>query len=111
MSHRVTVQTEIKDREHALSALKQLKVDFREQGETIHMTSGDFNGASINLKSGLITSGDVDYYRNSDAGKLGLLRQAYSEAKFRAEAFKQGVDIGERTVNKDGDVILRCRMA
>lgn len=110
MSHRVTVQTEIKEREFALAALQNQKIEYREQGDTIHLLSGDYNGSSINLKSGTITSGDVDYHR-VDQGKLGLLRQAYSEAKYKAEAFKQGIEISDRTVLKDGVIKLRCRMA
>jgi hypothetical protein len=110
MSHRVTVQTEIKEKEHALSALKSQKIEYREQGDTIHLLSGDYSGSSINLKSGMITSGDTDYHR-VDAGKLGLLRQAYAEAKFKAEAFKQGIEISDRTLNRDGEIVLRCRTA
>jgi len=110
MSHRVTVQTEIKEKAHALSALKTSKIEFREQGDTIHLLGTGYEGASINLRTGQITSGDTDYY-GVDAGKLGLLRQAYSEAKFRAEAFKEGVEINGKSVNKNGEVVLHCRMA
>lgn len=110
MSHRVTVQTEIKDREHLVAALNQHKIEFREAGDTISLLSGQYNGASINLRSGVITSGDSDYY-NADAGKLGLLRQAYAEAKYKAEAFKQGINVQSREVLENGTIKLRCRMA
>jgi hypothetical protein len=101
----------MKEREHVLSALKAQKIEFREHGQNIDLLSREFAGASINLSTGMITSGDVDQFRNTDAGKLGLLRQAYSEAKFRAVAFKEGHMIGERSIEKNGDVTLICRMA
>lgn len=110
MSHRVTVQSEIKDREIAIQALKSSKIEYREAGDTIHMLSGDFNGANINLKTGTITSGDVDHYVG-DVAKLGVLRQAYSEAKFRSEAFKQGISVESREVLQNGEIKLRCRTA
>jgi hypothetical protein len=100
----------MKEREHLITALKGKNIEFREQGDTIHMLSGDFNGAEINLKTGVIRSGDVDYYR-ADQGKLGLLRQDYAEAKFRAVAFKEGHILGERIIEKNGDVTQFCRMA
>jgi hypothetical protein len=108
MSHRVTVQTEIKDRALAIEALKSVGVQYREQGEVLHLTSGGYENATINLKSGQVL-GDTDWGHN--ASKLGLLRQAYSEAKFRQESFRQGVSITSRTVDKDGNVVLMCRMA
>lgn len=108
MSHRVTVNTEIKDRALALDALKAAGVSYREQGDFLHLTGGDYNNATINLKTGQI-SGDTDWGHNS--GKLGLLRQHYGEAKFRQEAFRQGITISNRTVDKDGNVVLTCRMA
>lgn len=108
MSHRVTVQTEIKDKALAISALKAGNISYREQGDMLHLTSGGFDGATINLRTGDI-SGDTDY--GHQAGKLGLLRQNYSEAKYRAEAIKQGISITSKSVNKDGDIVLMCRMA
>lgn len=110
MSHRVTVQTEIKEKAHAISALKSNKIEHREQGDTIHLLGAGYEGSSINLRTGQITSGDTDYH-SVDSGKLGLLRQAYSEAKFRAEAFKEGVEISDKSFNKNGDIVLHCRMA
>lgn len=108
MSHRVTVNTEIKDRALAIEALKSAGISFREQGDTLALESGDYRNATLNLKTGAIT-GDTDWGHN--AGKLGLLRQNYAEAKFKQEAFRQGVSITDRTVDKDGNIVLSCRMA
>jgi hypothetical protein len=108
MSHRVTVQTEIKDKALAIEALKAAGVSYREQGNTLQLTGGNYNNAVINLATGQIT-GDTDW--GHDAGKLGLLRQNYTEAKFRAEAFRTGVSITDRVVDKDGNIVLSCRMA
>jgi hypothetical protein len=103
----------MKVREHLITALKGKNIEFREQGDTIHMLSGDFNGAEINLKTGMLKSGDVDYFRgSSDAGKLGLLRQAYAQAEDRAVFFKMGHTMGERIEEKNGDVtqFVECRL-
>lgn len=108
MSHRVTVQTEIKDRALAIEALKAAGVSYREQGEVLHLTSGGYENTTLNLKTGAI-SGDTDYGHN--AGKLGLLRQNYSEAAFRQESFRQGISIQDRSVDKDGNIVLHCRTA
>lgn len=108
MSHRVTVQTEIKDKALAIEALKAAGVQYREQGDNLMLTGGNYNNATINLKTGAIT-GDTDW--GHDAGKLGLLRQNYAEAKFRAEAFRTGVSVTGRTIDKDGSIVLSCRMA
>jgi hypothetical protein len=113
MSHRVTYQTEINEKEFALAALRQSKIQFREQGDTIHLQGSGYDGSSINLKTGMIVSGDTDHYA-VDAGKLGLLRQAYTEAKYRAEAFRIGTDIQNKEIVKINgqDVVkLRVRMA
>ena len=111
MSHRVTVQSDMKDRDLVVATLKAQKIEFREKGQNIDLVSGGYEGASINLTNGTITSGDVDHYRNTDSGKLGLLRQAYAETKFRAVAFKEGHIIGERIEEKNGDVTVFCRRA
>jgi len=108
MSHRVTVQTEIKDKALAIQALKASNIAFREQGDVLHLTSGGYENVSLNLKSGEV-SGDTDY--GHKAGKLGLLRQNYAEAKYKAEAFKQGVTISGREELKNGDIVLQCSMA
>jgi hypothetical protein len=110
MSHRVTVQTEIKDKGIASAALRAQGYSFTESGNSLRITSGELNRATIDLSTGAI-SGDSDYHTSA---KLGLLRQAYGEEKFKAEAFKQGFSIESRTEEViDGQkcVRLRCRTA
>jgi len=108
MSHRVTVQTEIKDRMLAIDSLKAANIQYREQGDTLYLTSGGFENATLNLKTGQV-SGDTDYGHN--VGKLGVLRQHYAEAKFKQESFRQGISIQSRTVDRDGNIVLHCRTA
>lgn len=108
MSRRVTTKTEIKDRDLAIQALKGAGMTYREQGKTLFITSGRMANASIDLTTGEVT-GDSDYGHNS--GTLGGLRQSYGEAKYRAECLKQGISITSRHVEKNGDVVLMCRMA
>lgn len=106
MSRRVTTQTEIKDKGLAIQALKQAGLSFREVGETqINITSGRLAHATIDLRSGEI-SGDSDHGHSRES--LGLLRQYYAEAKYKAECAKQGITIDSRTVSKNGDIVLMC---
>lgn len=108
MSRRVTTKTEIKDSEIAQSALKSAGMAFTvEAGGNIRITSGPCKNAVIDIRSGEV-SGDTDF--GHDQSKLGLLRQLYGEAKFKAEAFKNGTTIHHREVNKDGEVVLMCSM-
>jgi len=110
MSHRVTVQTEIKDRNLAIAALNAKGVQFREANGRIHMTSGDYQGAELNLTTGELRSGDVDHFRVDEA-KMGLLRQAYAEQKYKAEAFKEGISIESSHVDAKGVIRMKCRSA
>lgn len=96
MSHRLTIKTTITDREAAQTALKQMNIAYDTRGDTIFLKSGVYNGTEINLKTGSVTSGDVDYARGIDNGKLGLLRQYYAEAKLKMEFAREGVQVLER---------------
>jgi len=107
MSHRVTVQTEIKDKDCAIQALKDAKVRFEESGDSLRITSGPCSNAVINLKTGEV-SGDTDYRHNTK--ELGLLRQMYAEAKFKAELFKTGGTVDSRNVDRNGDVVFMHTM-
>jgi hypothetical protein len=114
MSHRLTISTQITDREAAQAALKQMGVAYDTRGDTIFLKAGNYNGTEINLKTGKVTSGDVDYNRGIDEGKLGLLRQYYAEAKYRAECLREGVEILDRQeVVENGQkvIVLRCQTA
>jgi len=109
MSHRVTTETEMKDRELVKAACKAQGVSFSDSaGNTIHFTGGKLQGASLDLKTGRI-SGDTDYGHN--AKTLGALRQAYGEAKYRFECARQGIQIESREVDKAGNIVLICAMA
>lgn len=105
MSHRVTVETKITNKEHAISALKAQNISFREQGNNLQLLSGDFNGASINLTTGVLTSGDTDHFR-VDESKLGMIRRHYAEAATRAEIAIQGGNIQSTEEQKNGDIEL-----
>ena len=104
MSHRVTVQTEIKDKACAIDALKSAKCRFEESGDTIRVTSGQWSNVTINLKTGEV-SGDTDY-RGHTAANLGLLRQNYAEAKYLSEVRKVGGTVDSRTTDEQGNVIM-----
>ena len=111
MSHRVTVQTEIKNKDLAIQALKSSGYAYTEQGDTLRITSGNLARAVINLTTGSI-DGDTDHHTQNS---LGLLRQAYGEALFREEAIRRGTTILSRdvrkSVNGEQEIVLRCRTA
>jgi hypothetical protein len=108
MSHRVTTDTEIKDKTLAIQACKTAGISYVEQGnDSLRFTSGKLNNATLDLRSGRIT-GDSDYGHTSEA--LGVLKQAYGESKYRQECMKQGISIESRVVDQQGNIVLMCAM-
>jgi len=107
MSRRIETRTEITDKDLAIDALKAAGISHQVQGNMIHLGSGTYSNATLDLKTGTI-SGDSDYGHTS--AKLGLLRQHYSEAKVKAEYLKNGTIIDSREVNEEGDIVLMWHM-
>ena len=105
MSHRVTTETEIKDKALAISAIKTAGISYQESGQTIRFTSGPLANATLDLNSGRI-SGDTDY--GHSATKLGELRMFYGEAKYKLECNRNGIMVESRTINKAGEIELLC---
>jgi hypothetical protein len=110
MSHRVTNETEMKNKELAVAAITAAGLSFRAQGESrLVITSGRLANAVLDLGTGVIT-GDSDHGHTRET--LGMLKQHYGEAMYRAECAKTGVEIFNRSVEEaTGDVILHCRAA
>lgn len=100
MSHRVTTQTDIKEKDLAIQALKAEGWSYTETGDTLHITSGPMRNASLNLRTGNVT-GDTDWHSRDT---LGALRQQYSVAKVRKEAIKTGAVIESQETMKNGDI-------
>lgn len=108
MSHRVTTQTEIKDKGIAIKALQKAGYTFDDQGTRLFVTSGPMRNATIDLSTGAV-SGDTDYGHGRGDESLGALKMYYAEQKYTAECHKQGITIMERTVDsKTGEILLRC---
>ena len=108
MSHRVTTETEIKDKAMLTQACKTAKITFVDQGaNAVRFTSGSMNNAVLDLTTGRI-SGDSDY--GHTASGLGVLRQAYGEAKYQMECARQGIQIESRITDHEGNIILMCSM-
>ncbi len=108
MSHRVTTQTEIKDKELAIAALHQANCAFTERGNELTITSGPLKNATLNLATGRI-EGDTDFGHKNNNDSLGFLKRFYAEAKVKQECAIQGITIEERTVEKDGTIKLLCQ--
>jgi uncharacterized protein (DUF1499 family) len=108
MSHRVTTQTDMKNKDYVVQACKSAGISYVEAGkDLIRFTSGGVQNAVLNLRTGEI-SGDTDYGHTRD--KLGALRQAYGEAAYRAECLKQGITVEDRQVDREGNVVLMWSM-
>lgn len=107
MSHRVTTQTEIKDKTLAIQALKDAKMAFSDMGDSLSITSGPIAGATVDLKSGVI-HGDSDRGHRGGNDGLGVLKRYYAEAKVKQECALQGVTMHNRIVEKDGSIRIRC---
>jgi len=107
MSHRVTTETQIKNKDIAKQALRSLKIAFAENGDQLRITSGPMNNATIDCRTGRV-SGDTDYGHTQDI--LGSVRQAYSEMNYRNECNKQGISITSRQIEGE-NVVLYARMA
>lgn len=108
MSHRVTTQTEIKDKTIALAALKASGASFVDRGQTIEVTSGPMNGATIDLRTGSI-GGSYDVGLRNTNDSIGYLKRFYAEEKVKAECHLQGIVIESREVQKDGSIKLTCQ--
>lgn len=107
MSHRITTKTEIKNKDIALKALKAAGWKYDERGGKLVIASGPMRGADVNFETGEV-GGDSDYLDRGD-DSMGSLNRHYAEALFRNEAQKRGIDILSRTVEKNGEIVLRCK--
>jgi len=107
MSHRVTTQTEIKDKALAAQAAKAAGLTFVEEGDTLRFTSGSMKNAVLNLRTGQIM-GDTDYGHSAE--KLGAFKMWYSEAKYNLECARQGIMVETRSMNENGEIELICAL-
>ncbi len=109
MSKRTTTRTDITDKGFAIAALKAGGLAYEEVGDTtLLIKSGPLANASIDLTNGVI-SGDTDFRHRS--GDAGTLRRDYTEAKQRFLAQRKGHQVKSRVEQKDGSIVLVCRMA
>jgi len=109
MSQRITVKTDITNKDFACMALKNAGLAYEEIGSSLlRITSGSLANAQIDLTTGTV-NGDTDFGHKKAA--LGSVRKHYAEVKFRFEAAREGVQIKQRIEQKDGTIRLQCRMA
>lgn len=108
MSRRITNKLNMTDRGLAVDALHLAGCDFTEEQSLLHITSGTFRHATLNLETGEI-SGDSDF--GHTAAQFGLLRQYYSEAKLRQDCAKNGTSIDEKALDEEGNIVLMWHAA
>jgi hypothetical protein len=102
MSHRITVNTEIKDRKLASKALAKKGWCFLEEGDAYRITTGPMSGSVINFSTGVV-AGDTDLHSRD---LLGALNQAYGEEEMLRRVESECGTIEERIVLGDGTVRL-----
>lgn len=111
MSHRITYESKITDRDLALKALDSLGMTYQESGDSIIVTSGVLNRAILHPKVGKIDT-DSDDHSSEDLNKLKI---AYTEMQARREYSRNGVSVVSRQVvtyqGIEGVVLLKCRRA
>jgi hypothetical protein len=104
MSDPMMTATELRDPVLLATALAGAGVGLTNEKGDVVITDGSAT-VTLDLKTGRLT-GDVETMRKT----LGLVRQLYAEAKYRAECEQQGIEIGHRTIDKQGNIVLVCRM-
>lgn len=102
MSHRVTTQTQIKDKTLALEAFAQAGVKFKPAGANAFDIESGRSKGKIDLSSGVIT-GDTDRWADTD---FDVLRQAYAEGAYVSELRRQGATIQSRTTDQEGNIVI-----
>ena len=95
MSHRVTTETSMTEKDIILKVAKAQDITCSESGSTIRFTGGKLNNAVLDTKTGRI-SGDTDF-GHTESG-LGMLRQGYGEEIYRMNCLKQGIQVESREV-------------
>lgn len=102
MSHRVTTETKIRDRNAATVAMKAAGVLFKDLGnDTFEVKSGRTGGV-LDLKTGTIT-GDTDRWSEKD---FDGLKQSYAEETLTVELRRQGASIQSRQVDNEGNIVI-----
>jgi hypothetical protein len=102
MSHRITTQTSINDKEVAIAALKSKGWSYDFSGNTLHITSGPMSSARIDLATGVVEA-DSDHVRRE---ALTSLNQAYGVALCEKQAVDQGGYVESTETLDNGDIRL-----
>jgi hypothetical protein len=101
MSHRVTTETKITDRETAITAFKKANVFFTENKGSFDIKCGRTNGV-LDLATGKIT-GDSDHWNAKD---FDGLKQAYAVEVYVNELRRQGASVQNTTVDTEGNIVI-----
>lgn len=107
MSHRITTQTKITDKELAEAALTKMGYSYNIEDRNIFITSGPLDKARISLASGQIIS-DTDWHGKTEL--LGL-NQVYSEVQIEKLVTEQAGHIESRDVLANGDIVITAQVS
>ncbi len=101
---RLFTRTDIRDTALLRKAAEALGLRVRSRSE-VKVVSPELPGmAVVDLATGVL-SAPAEW-----RPVISQLRKHYAEAKFRAQAAREGVEIRSRIVQPDGSIVLKCRM-
>ena len=102
MSHRIEINTELKEKVALEAALKANDWAYEVNGNRLHITGGPCSGGSVDLKTGRF-HGDSDYHSPE---KMAPLLQAYAEAQWMGRFADNNGYLESREVMHDGTIRL-----
>lgn len=106
MSHKVTFKSTITDDAILRRMFTRLNIPHKVTGTSYRVSGSRFDGATIDPSKGTVT-GDSDWVTKDT---IQQLNQAYSEEEVLAKIELQGASIESREVDRNGSIILMCRM-
>ncbi|HVW26261.1 MAG TPA: hypothetical protein VHC69_12890 [Polyangiaceae bacterium] len=90
------------------TCLVDLGINFVRKGPTsVVLSGGGYDDVVVDLKTGAAVPPEGMVL---DSAAAGLLRQRHAEMKYREEARLGGVELEARVVERDGSIVLMCRV-
>jgi hypothetical protein len=98
------MKSEMRNKVLLRSTLARLGVSYEVKDDAFRLRGRGLEGVTVDVSTGEVVLLDGVDHRVVDS-----LRQHYAEAQFLAEAARHGIDVLSRTVDKDANIILKCR--
>ena len=106
MSHIAMFSTKMTDSGILASALKDQKIENRQDGTRFHLLTGAYNGTTVDTRTGQVVGADTDRNREATDPRIGILRQAYTVAERKEFHFKMGTTVSTEIENQHGQQVV-----